>query len=601
MIDAINSLPLEQLTLRQPWWLLLLLIPLCVMIARQLRPRSRGHHKRLARFIEPDLWNWLLTRPHNPHRHTVSWLMWLAWGLIAIAASSPHFSDSTAADVSRSIDIAVIVDISPSMAADDIAPTRLGRAKLELRDFSSRLKADRAALIAFSANAYRVLPLTADRDTLHHFSDALEVTLTRKRGSNLTQALERAIQQLDHSERDGRAIVLLTDGESHNPQASLNVAKRLRKKGIPLLILGIGSASGGMVPNEQGQRLHHNGEPVISRLASNTLQQLATTSGGIYSTITDDDSDWESIFRELDRLEPLNRYRAPYQPQQFQLFPWLMGLAILLFIISGVRQQRGNILILILSVFIFTPTTPVQATSLFDSWEESQAFKALTEGRNAEAAYRYSEIESYRGQLGYGVAAYRQQEWQLAADAFARALQFAESDQQRAQGHYNRGNALSRLRQLDAAAQAYETALQFQSNFSRAALNLSLVNQARAQQGGVQKRDQQKPPQTAINATHEGETQQSSAQLNSPNQQGTQRSRLNQTQQGKQSLQQIQQKGEAAQPQPSGKSGDSEQINWDNALQQARAINRQLGHQFMRQRFSVQEEDVPLKAEEKPW
>jgi len=603
---------LTQLTLRQPWWLLLLLIPLCVMLIRRVKPRSHQHHQRLAQFIDPSLWRWLLTRPHNPHPQMMSWLLLLAWSLIAIAASGPHFSDSRAAEVARSIDIAVIVDISPSMAADDVAPSRLGRAKLELRDFSARLKADRTALIAYSANAYPVLPLTPDRDTLHHFSDALDTTLTRKRGSNLTQALERAIQLLDHSAQQGRAIVLLTDGESYNPQADLNVAKRLHKKQLPLLIVGIGTHSGGMIPNQRGRVLQHDGEPVITRLDSVTLQQLATTSGGIYTAATDNDDDWDTIFSALDQLEPLNPYRAPYQPQQFQFFPWLMGVAILLFLISGVRQQRGSVAILIIPLLMFAPTPPAQANTIVDHWNEAQAYRALTEGRHAEAAYRYSEIESYRAQLGYGVAAYRQQEWQVAAEAFARAAQFAVNNQQRAQANYNRGNALSRLNQLDDAANAYEVALKYQSNFSRAALNLSLVNKARAQQGGVQKRDQQKPPQAAMNATQDSNAEQQAAQLDQPDPQGTLRGRQSEPQQ-KESLQNEQQQNEQASQQalPSQQKSELEpspdqrnnaqSINWENALQQAQAINKRLGYEFMRRRFNLQEGDTPLKAEEKPW
>lgn len=602
-----SSAYLDQLTWRQPWWLLLLVIPLGMMVVRQLHPRNHRHQKRLAQFIDPRLWHWLLTRPDNPQHNAMPWLLLLAWGLIALAASGPHFSDSSATAIARSIDIAVIVDISPSMAADDIAPTRLERAKLELRDFTARLKADRTALIAYSANAYKVLPLTPDRNTLHHFSAALDITLTRKRGSNLTQALERAMQLLDHSAKQGRAIVLLTDGESHHPQADLNVAKRLHKKQIPLLILGIGTREGGLVTNEHGKRLHHKGKAVISRLDANTLQRLATASGGTYTSVSNDDHDWDKIFHELDRLEPLNRYRAPYQPQQFQLFPWLMGAAIMLFIITGMRQQRHGITLLVLPLLLFLPSPSTEAASLFKQWSESQAYQALNEGRYAEAAYRYSEIKSYRGQLGYGVAAYRQQEWQVAADAFAHALQFATNEQQRAQAHYNHGNALSQLRKLDDAVAAYESALQYQSNFPRAALNLSLINEARAQQGGVQKRAPQKQQQATSNATHASDAELSAAQLNTHDQQSDVRNLKNKTepQVHKPFLPQPHQtnRNEQQQGLPLERSGDDETVNWNNALQQAQAIDQRLGYQFMRQRFMTQEEEmaIEVKAEEKPW
>jgi len=595
---------LDQLTLRQPWWLLLLVIPLGIAVAQQLRPRSRQHKKRLAQFIAPNLWHWLLTQPHNPHRTSTPWLLWLAWLLITVAASSPHFSNSSEEHIARSIDIAIIIDISPSMAVDDITPTRLTRAKLELRDFTSRLKADRTSLIAYSGNAYQVLPLTADRDTLHHFSDALETTLTRRLGSNLAQGLERAIQSLAHSEKQGRAIVLLTDGENFNPQENINIARRLHKIKMPLMIMGIGTPSGGMVANEMGQRLHYNGEVVVSRLEEEALQQLATTSGGVYTIMHSDDSDWETIFHELDKLEALNHYRAPYQPQQFQFFPWLIAAAIFLFIVSGIRQQRANLFLVVLSILMVTPPSPAQAASLFDIWDEKKAFEALSEKRHADAAFLYSEIESYRGQLGYGVAAYRQQEWQLAADAFSRALLFAKDDAQRAQAHYNRGNARSRFNKLDEAANDFATALSFQSNFSRAALNLSLVNQARAQQGGVQKSELQKTPQIMTHTTHNNEAQQSTAQLSSSSQQSAQRKPQNKPETGDHTAENGPQQTERHQQPaalPTGKNGDTQAINWDNALQQAQAINRRLGHTFMKQRFSVQEEDLKLKAEEKPW
>jgi len=595
---------LEQLTLRQPWWLLLLAVPLYLALAQQLRPRSRQHKTRLAQFIAPNLWRWLLTQPRNPRHHSTPWLLSAAWALIAIAASSPHFSDSSEETIARSIDIAVVVDISPSMATDDINPTRLTRAKLELRDFTDRLKADRTSLIAYSGNAYKVLPLTADRDTLHHFSDALDTTLTRKLGSNLAQGLERAIQSLDHSEKQGRAIVLLTDGENFDPQANLNIAKRLHNKEIPLLILGIGTATGGMVPDEGRKRLHYKGEVVVSRLAVDTLQQLATTSGGVYTTVSNDDRDWQTIFRELDKLEPLNSYRAPYQPQQFQFFPWLIAVAILLFIAAGLKQQRANFLLVMISLLLLTPHTPAQATPLLDQWQEKQAFQALSEERNADAANLYRDIDSYSGQLGYGVAAYRQQQWQLSVEAFSRALQFAEDDTQRAQAHYNRGNALSRIRKLNDAANDFETALRFQSNFSRAALNLSLVNKALAQQGGVQESEQTQTPQIATHSTQDNKAQQSAAQLATTNQQSDQRNPQNKPQTGDDAATKNQQQtttDEQPKSLPTGSDGDDQSINWDNALQQAQAINKRLGHEFMRQRFSTQEEEFTLKAEEKPW
>lgn len=464
---------LAQLSLREPLWLLLALAPLIVIAWHRSRQRLPA---RLKAFADPHLWRWLITRPVQTGS-SIPWLLICAWLLATLAMSGPYLKQQQpATQPQRSLDIAVVVDISPSMKARDVFPNRLERAKLEIHDFIARLMADRTALIAFSANAYEVLPLTHDRDALLQFVEALDVTLTRKRGSNMTQALELARQSLSESRPGSRAIVLVSDGGSDEKAGVLAAARRLKKDSIPLYILGVGTQAGAPVEDDLGKMLRYNDELVISRLQQAALISLANISGGAYSDIADDDADWQRLFAAMDQLERDNVYQASTAQQGYPLYPWLLGLSIILFIWSGSRRMDA-IAVILLAPFIFGKD--VQAAS----WKEQQAYEALLNGYYDKAAVAYEQISTFNGYMGQGAAAYRLGDWQQALDAFARATQIGGTDSEHARASYNRGNTLTRMGEYDKASAAYEEALRWQKNYPHAALNLTLVNKLKDETG----------------------------------------------------------------------------------------------------------------------
>ena len=464
---------LAQLSLREPLWLLLALAPLIALAWHKSRQRLPG---RLKAFAEPHLWRWLIAQPARTGQ-SIPWLLISAWFIASLAMSGPYLKQQhPATQPQRGLDIAVVVDISPSMKARDVYPNRLERAKLELHDFIDNLEGDRTALIAFSANAYKILPLTRDRDALLQFVEALDVTLTRKRGSNMTSALELARQSLAASRPGSRAIVLVSDGESDEKAGVLAAARRLKKDSIPLYILGVGTQAGAPVEDNLGKLLRYNDELVISRLQQTNLMTLAGISGGAYTGIADDNADWQRLFAAMDQLERDNVYQAPTAQQGYPLYPWLLGLSIILFIWSGSRRMDA-VAVILLAPFIFGKD--VQAAS----WKEQQAYEALLNGYYGKAAVTYERIGTFNGHMGLGAAAYRLGDWQQALDAFTRAAQLASTDDEHARAAYNRGNTLARMAEYDKASAAYEEALRWQVNYPHAALNLTLVNKLRDETG----------------------------------------------------------------------------------------------------------------------
>ncbi|MFQ5487877.1 MAG: VWA domain-containing protein [Gammaproteobacteria bacterium] len=459
------------LTLTQPFWLLLLPLPWL------LRPwLQRRHGERLSRLIAPRLWP-LLIRPRpsqGPGAFSRRFLA--AWALALLAASGPQLTGQEQAPQPRSaIDLVLVVDISPSMAVNDIAPSRLERAKFELRDLFARLQGTRLALVVYSAQAYRLLPLTSDNTTLAHFVAALDTGLTRRHGSNLTMALETASELLQDSPAGSRAVLLLSDGEVHDPDSARAAARRLGRHDIPLLIMGLGTPGGGPVYDAHGRFLQYEGQAVISRLDGTLLKDLARLSGGRYTPLRDDDSDWDVLQTAMARLTPYSREAAP-APQATLLYPGLLAASLLLFLSGGLRLSLPRPLpaLLLLACLLLPLSTPQAGP-----WQQWQAYRALESGDYQDAARRYEALMGYRGALGKGVAAYRQGHWRAALNAFREAGQLARTKEERAGAAYNTGTTLLRLGDLEAANQALKEALRWQPHHKGASINLGLIEEAR--------------------------------------------------------------------------------------------------------------------------
>jgi Ca-activated chloride channel family protein len=464
-----------QLEWRHPAWLLLALAPLAVVLWRARR--GGGSLQNLTRFADPHLWPWLLVGTPRARHLAVLAVAWLA---AAAAAGGPEWRSPTQdQQARRGIDIMVVADISPSMLAADVQPSRLARLKLELRDFSQLLRGDRVGLIPFSANAYLTLPLTHDRDAFMYFVNALDPGLASKTGSDLPRALALAEDTLQAAHRRGRAVVLLTDGENHGPEV-LSTARRLGREGIPLYILGMGTTDGGPVPTPQGQFLKYDGAVVVSHLRRDTLQHLAAVSGGAYTDLRGNDDDWTTLLDAMRRSVPENRYTITTAKPTIPLFPWCLAVSLTLFLWAGAARAGPALAILCLTVGGLAAPPPADAAP----WREQAALRALQGGEYSRAAALYKEMDTYTGHLGAGAAAYRLQDYTTAAREFTRATALAGNDDQLAKAQYDLGNALARQHRFDAAGDAYRRALAARPNFPHAALNLTLINTARQQRLG---------------------------------------------------------------------------------------------------------------------
>lgn len=447
---------------QEPTWLWLVpVFPAVIFLLRFATQRRSSLHTLADEHLLP------LLVQHAKAMGQRDGLLSIACMCAAIAAAGPYLAQASDVGERHGLDISLVIDISPSMNAADGLPTRLQQAKIAAHDVLSAAGTDRYGVIAFSAHAYTVLPLTTDTALARDVINALDPQLATRKGSALDAALRRAEDMLSDSPRGSRAIVLLSDGERGGTRSD-TIAARLVDAGIPIIAIGTGTERGAPVTDDNGQLLEDAGVPVISKLARDELQQLALTTGGAYRDASAGAfSSW--IAGQRLRLTAHAAYDVAL-PGEYRLVAWPLLVCVVLLMWWG-RTQLATFAS-ICGVLLVMPWHDSYAAP----WDERAALAALQQGDWSTAAERYGDDDSYNAALGRGVIAYKRGDYSTARSEFDAALDHATTPEQRARAHYNLGNAYARDGELAAAEQAYRAALSQQPNYPRAALNLSLVS-----------------------------------------------------------------------------------------------------------------------------
>lgn len=448
--------------LERPWLLLLLGLPLLI---RHWRRRS---HHRLQQYAEPALWQFLLPAKQLAAA-TVRGLWPAAWSLLVLAAASPYIT--TDPGNRPSLDIALIVDVSPSMSSLDVTPSRLDNALTRVRHWLPSQQGHRIGLIAYSANAYQILPPTSDLDAVDHFVAALNTDLTRLQGSNLSAALELAARQLSHGPTNNRAAILISDGDLHDHDEALSAARHLTLQHVRLYTLGVGTSGGALVRDSTGRIVTEQDHPVVSRLQAPVLATLATLTGGRYLPLSDPGS-MSTLSAQLRQLS--HDQRSADTQHHHALFQWPLALAMVLLVIDQIIAPR-RLTTALLAGWLLLSILVLPGHVRAGMVDEQRAHQALMRADYPLAQRLYRDSNTYNGQLGYGVASYRRGDYPRAQQAFLRARQLAQTAQQRASACFNLGNTLFELDDTAQAIHWYQQALTLDRWHKKAAYNLQQI------------------------------------------------------------------------------------------------------------------------------
>ncbi|AFL74019.1 VWA domain-containing protein [Thiocystis violascens] len=297
----------------QPFWFLglLVILPVAFWLMRSAARAARGP---IHRYADPHLLPHLSgTRDLRTTERWGRFLRWsLLWTLLLTAMAGPRWDSTDVRLFHPGNNLLVLLDISRSMLAQDVSPSRLGRARQELQDLIARDQQVRLGLIVFASTPHVLSPITEDIGSLLNTLPALSADLASPnlQGSSLTRALDRAESLLAGLPEDSaRAILLISDGDFDEPGLTERVA-RLAEKGVRLHALGMGTTDGASVPAPQGGFIldpaDPDRQPVRSRLNEAQLEALAQFGGGLYRRADYRDADTDAILKAaaVSRLPP---------------------------------------------------------------------------------------------------------------------------------------------------------------------------------------------------------------------------------------------------------------------------------------------------------
>ncbi|MBM4246305.1 MAG: VWA domain-containing protein [Deltaproteobacteria bacterium] len=387
-----------------------------------------------------------------------------------LALAGPQYGFTWQETQRRGIDVLIALDTSRSMLAQDVAPNRLERAKLAVRDLVDKLGSDRVGLIAFAGSAFLQCPLTLDHAAFLESLDALQPGVIPAPGSDLASALRTAEEALSTEQRNVKLLVLFSDGEDLGGGA-LAAAKHAAELGIRVFTVGVGSDAGELIPlptaNGGTEFLKGpDGQYVKSKLDAETLGEVAELTGGFYEPLG---RRGEGVAAIYDRaLAPLPKEELASRMRRVSLdrFQWPLGIALLCLVLEPLVRERasrdrgrGADAAGVVVLALLLAAASAEAASV----REAQRLYAAGQYDEALAEYRAAVGDAPTPQLDFnvGAAAYKAGQYADAAGAFARALGSGDPKLQE-QGFYNLGNAQFRLGQQTRDAKPEQTAQAWQ-------------------------------------------------------------------------------------------------------------------------------------------
>jgi Ca-activated chloride channel homolog len=277
-------------------------------------------------------------------KRVIKFILWIFGFSSLLLALCNLQTGSKLAEVKREgAELMVCLDVSNSMLAQDLSPDRLTTAKYALERMINLLEGDRLGLIIFAGEAYVQLPITTDYAAAKMFLSSIGPGMVPVQGTNIADAISKAAESFSRDEGKNRAIILITDGENHEPEA-IEAAEEARKRGIMINTIGIGSENGVPIPlvengTVRGYRKDRNGQTVITRLNDNLLKELAAKGDGIYVQATQADLGLDDVLEKVNQLDKEAIESKMYTDYEDQ-FQWFLGLALFFFVIEFMVSER---------------------------------------------------------------------------------------------------------------------------------------------------------------------------------------------------------------------------------------------------------------------
>ena len=309
----------------------LVLIPVLALI-RFLTVRHQK--KRLRKFGDPALVRELMPDVSRFRPLVKFWLLQAALALLIVMVARPQFGTKISHEKRKGIETIIALDISNSMLAEDVAPSRLDRSKMMVENLVDNFSNDKIGLIVFAGDAFVQLPITSDYVSAKMFLSSIDPSMITTQGTDIARAIDIASHSFTQQEGVGKAIIVITDGEDHEGGA-MEAANEAKDKGMRVYVLGIGSPKGAPIPTGNGDYMKDNmGQTVMTGLNEEMCRQIAQAGGGAYIHVENNSRAQDQLDAELDKLskKELNSTIYSDYDEQFQA----VGIIVLLLLVIEV-------------------------------------------------------------------------------------------------------------------------------------------------------------------------------------------------------------------------------------------------------------------------
>ena len=310
---------------------LLVAVPLLALL-RLLSWRLRKRN--LRAFGDPQLLAALMPDVSRYRPAVKFWLLVAAYALLVLMLARPQMGSKISREKRNGIEAIICMDISNSMLAQDVVPSRLDKSKLLVENLIDNFTNDKIGLIVFAGDAFVQLPITSDYVSAKMFLQNIDPSLISVQGTDLARAVDMATKSFTKQPGVGRAIIVITDGEDHEGGA-IEAAKEARKRGMNVFILGVGDPKGAPIPLGDGNYLTNaQGETVMSALNTRMCQEVAAAGSGTYIHVDNTSDAQEKLNDALARLQRGESESVIYSEydEQFQAF----GILALLLLIAEI-------------------------------------------------------------------------------------------------------------------------------------------------------------------------------------------------------------------------------------------------------------------------
>ena len=485
-----------------PTYLYLLAVIPVLAIIRFLTYRNQK--KRLRKFGDPKLLRSLMPDVSRFRPAVKFWILQGALALLVVMLARPQFGTKISNEQRTGIETIIAMDISNSMLAEDITPSRLDRSKMMVENLVDHFTNDKIGLLVFAGDAFVQLPITSDYVSAKMFLSSIDPSMMATQGTDIARAIDMATHSFTQEEGIGKAIIVITDGEDHEGGA-LEAAEAAKKAGMRVYVLGVGSTQGAPIPIPgTGDYMKDNtGNTVMSALNEDMCRQVAQAGGGAYIHVENNSAAQDQLDNELSKLAKKETTSTVYSEfdEQFQA---VAILALLLLILEICIFDRRNPLLKRLSLFgskkkaaatVALLLVAITASAQTDRQYIREGNKQFRVGQydKAEVSYRKAvEKNPKNPQAAYnlGNALMAQKKDSSAVQQFEQATRIETNPLRKAAAYHNMGVICQTHKMYGEAIEAYKNALRLNPNDDETRYNLVLCKKQKQKQDQNQQQNQ---------------------------------------------------------------------------------------------------------------